>query len=261
MKSAPSALAFSQNAPNLISRLQSTSGLGVRLALYSSIILSTTPFLYSFSRSKKRNGISSAMATLMASRRSSRQVQGMNGGCQALIKTPVTSKPRSLSSAALTAESTPPDKPTKTLGLNACPVASFALLSGDVFLFFDDMFIEGPRIVHVAVITGQEIKIRRSGRIQGRRDAFQAGIVDGTLGQTVPFVRTHFRIDLEWHADFQALPENIGNHLPVRLSLDFRLDKRSHDDNLLERFAGRLHFRHDRENLSDEIVPQKPDGG
>src|SRR3990167_10144105 len=95
IKSAPIFFACFQNAPNLISLLQSTSGLGVRPTLYSAIILSTTPFLYSFSKSKKRKGISSAIATLMASRRSSLQLQGKKSGCQTLINTPVTSYPRS----------------------------------------------------------------------------------------------------------------------------------------------------------------------
>src|SRR3989338_4858016 len=150
MKSAPSSLAFRQKIPNLISLLQSTSGFGVLPALYSSSILSTTACLYSFSKSKKRNGILRAKHTFMASRLSSLQVQVIHSGCQALMKTPVTSNPRSFKSAALTAESTPPDNPTKI----------FDLSLPNVFLFFGDVFIESFGIVHFAVVTGQVIKIR-----------------------------------------------------------------------------------------------------
>src|SRR5690606_17173559 len=139
---------------NLISRLQSTSGFGVRPALYSLIMLSTTPSLYSFSKSRKRKWISSAIAAFIASRLSSRQLQGIHSGCHALMKTPVTSKPRSLRRAAETAESTPPESPTKTF---------FFLF--DVFLLVGDMLVVSAGIVHAAVVTGQEIEIRRGSRV------------------------------------------------------------------------------------------------
>ena len=53
--------------------------------------------------------------TRMASKRSSFKLHPpQKSGCQTFIKTPDTSKPAFLSKAALTDESTPPDKPTKT---------------------------------------------------------------------------------------------------------------------------------------------------
>src|SRR3989338_3539756 len=51
----------------------------------------------------------------MASRLSSSSLHSKNSGCQVLMKTPTTSKPCFFNNAALTAESTPPDKPTKTV--------------------------------------------------------------------------------------------------------------------------------------------------
>ena len=51
----------------------------------------------------------------MASRRSSRQVHSMKSGCHVRIKTPTTLYPWSLSKAADTELSTPPDTPTNTV--------------------------------------------------------------------------------------------------------------------------------------------------
>src|SRR3989344_5720267 len=158
MKSAPSSLAFCQKMPNLISLLQSTSGFGVRPALYSSSILSTTACLYSFSKSKKRNGIFKERQTFIASRLSSLHVQAIHSGCQAFMNTPVTEYPCSLSKAALTAESTPPDNPTKTLA--------------EIFLFVNDVFIMSPGIISFAILACQEIEIGSRSGVKGSLDRY-----------------------------------------------------------------------------------------
>ena len=90
------------------------SGFGVRPVRYSEIKYSITLVLYSALASRVINGIWRCAATRIASRLSVAHVQGIPGGYQPLMKTPVTRAPPRRRSAADTAESTPPESPTKT---------------------------------------------------------------------------------------------------------------------------------------------------
>src|SRR3990167_3254453 len=74
-----------------------------------------TLFLYSALAPRVQNEIGKRAATRIASRRSSAHVQGIPGGYQPFIKTPVTSAPAFFNKTADTAESTPPDNPTNIL--------------------------------------------------------------------------------------------------------------------------------------------------
>src|SRR3990167_11332325 len=78
---------------------------------------STTSLLYSSERSTSRKGIPSAAHTRMASSLSSRHVHSVNSGCHILMNAPTTLWPCCCSSAADTAESTPPDRPTNTVDM------------------------------------------------------------------------------------------------------------------------------------------------
>src|SRR3989338_2942469 len=78
---------------------------------------STTSFLYSVDRSISLNGMPKCAHTRIASSRSSRQLHSVNSGCHILMNAPTTLWPCCCSSAADTAESTPPDNPTHTVDM------------------------------------------------------------------------------------------------------------------------------------------------
>src|SRR3989344_3258010 len=104
----------SKNKPNFISRLHSASGLGVRPFENSEIENSKILFPYSCDKSTDKNGIRKCAATRMASSLSTPAVHGYPSIVMR-IKTPVTPYPCRCKRAAETAESTPPDSPTKAL--------------------------------------------------------------------------------------------------------------------------------------------------
>src|SRR3989338_6686033 len=133
----------SKKRPNLISRLQSASGLGVRPFSNSFMEISKTFFLYSCDKSSSLNGMRKCAATRMASSLSCPAVQGYPSIAMR-IKTPVTSYPCCCSNAALTAESTPPESPTNTLPLV------------EVFGFVDQMLCIGDSIKEVALFVREE---------------------------------------------------------------------------------------------------------
>src|SRR5690349_859890 len=116
MVSAPSEIAWSRNALNLISALQSTSGLGVRPARYSARKLANTLSLYSAEKFTASMSMPIFSAADTASTRSSRVVQcsASSSSSQFFMKSATTSWPARLSKSAATAESTPPDIPTTT---------------------------------------------------------------------------------------------------------------------------------------------------
>src|SRR3954466_3778478 len=116
IRSAPSLIAWSRNALNLISALQSTSGLGVRPAWYSRRNSANTRSLYSAAKLTCSISMPSTSATLAASRKSWRdeQYSSSSSSSQFFMKMATTSCPCALSRCAVTAESTPPLSPTTT---------------------------------------------------------------------------------------------------------------------------------------------------
>src|SRR6185312_8907875 len=111
--SAPRARAWSRNALNLISALQSTSGFGVRPARYSARKLAKTRSLYSAEKLTASMSMPIFSAAETASTRSSRVVQcSSSSSSQFFMKSATTSWPARFRSSAATAESTPPDMPT-----------------------------------------------------------------------------------------------------------------------------------------------------
>src|SRR5258706_8299618 len=114
MRPAPSAIAWSRNALNLISALHITSGLGVRPARYSARKLAKTRSRYSAAKFTASISIPIFSATETASTRSSRveQYRSSSSSSQFFMKRPTTSCPARLSNSAATAESTPPERPT-----------------------------------------------------------------------------------------------------------------------------------------------------
>src|SRR6478609_10182840 len=121
MRSAPSRIAWSRKALNLISALHSTSGLGVRPAPYSRRNSAKTRSLYSAAKLTCSISMPITSATLAASMKSWRdeQYSSSSSSSQFFMKMATTSQPCCLSSQALTAESTPPLKPTTTRGLRS----------------------------------------------------------------------------------------------------------------------------------------------
>ena len=107
-------MAWSKNALNLISALHSTSGLGVRPASYSRKNSANTRSLYSAAKFTCSISMPSTSATAAASKKSCRdeQCSESSSSSQFFMKMPSTSWPCCLSKYALTAESTPPLKPT-----------------------------------------------------------------------------------------------------------------------------------------------------
>src|SRR6185436_5328597 len=116
MRSAPSLRAWSRNALNLISALHSTSGLGVRPARYSRRNSAKTRSLYSAAKLTCSSSMPITSATLAASRKSWRdeQYSSSSSSSQFFMKMATTSQPCDLSRCAVTAESTPPLRPTTT---------------------------------------------------------------------------------------------------------------------------------------------------
>ena len=115
--SAPSPIAWSRNARNLISALHSTSGFGVRPAWYSARKVEKTLSLYSAAKFTWSISMPIRSATDTASTRSSRELQysSVSSSSQFFMNTPTTFQPARLSSSAATDESTPPDMPTTTV--------------------------------------------------------------------------------------------------------------------------------------------------
>src|SRR3990167_556996 len=103
----------SKNKPNFISLLHSVSGFGVLPLANSATDISNTRSIYSCDKSTDKNGIFKCAATRMASSLSTPAVHGYPSIAMR-IKTPVTTYPSFFSKAAETAESTPPESPTKT---------------------------------------------------------------------------------------------------------------------------------------------------
>src|SRR5512134_240525 len=117
MRRAPSFMAWSRNALNLISALHSTSGLGVRPAEYSARKLAKTRSRYSAAKFTASRSTPMTSAAAAASIRSWRveQYSSSSSSSQFFMNRPTTSYPARLSSNAATDESTPPDMPTTTL--------------------------------------------------------------------------------------------------------------------------------------------------
>src|SRR5690625_3971112 len=129
MRSAPRARAASRKCLNLTSRLQSTSGLGVRPAAYSDRKCSKTSCQYSAEKSRKWIGSPSLPATATASRRSSSARQSpLPSSAQFCMNSPASGSPASRSSRAATDESTPPERPMMVrgvlIGIGMGPVAA-----------------------------------------------------------------------------------------------------------------------------------------
>src|SRR5271166_4643064 len=102
--------------PNLISRLHSTSGFGVRPAAYSRRKCVNTRSRYSAAKLTRCSGISKASQVRRASWKSAAAVQYASSSSSQLdMYSPCTEWPARLSSSAATAESTPPDMPTMTV--------------------------------------------------------------------------------------------------------------------------------------------------
>src|SRR5688572_1719101 len=117
MYCAPSWWAASRKYLNLISRLHSTSGLGVRPVAYSARKCSNTPFQYSCEKSRKWIGTPRRPLTATASRRSSSARQSpLPSSAQFCMKSPAIGSPASRRRSAATEESTPPDMPTMVRG-------------------------------------------------------------------------------------------------------------------------------------------------
>src|SRR3982750_1555676 len=116
MRSAPTRIAWSRKALNLIAALHSTSGLGVRPAWCSRRNSANTRSLYSAAKLTCSISMPSTSATLAASRKSWRveQYSSSSSSSQFFMKMPMTSCPCFFNRWAVTAESTPPDKPTTT---------------------------------------------------------------------------------------------------------------------------------------------------
>src|SRR5471032_1118867 len=114
MRSAPCAIAWSRKALKLISALHSTSGLGVRPALYSARKLANTRSRYSAEKLTASISMPIRSATDTASTRSSRveQYSSSSSSSQFFMKRPTTSWPARFARSAATAESTPPERPT-----------------------------------------------------------------------------------------------------------------------------------------------------
>src|SRR5471032_542586 len=114
MRSAPCAIAWSRKALKLISALHSTSGLGVRPALYSARKLANTRSRYSAEKLTASISMPIRSATDTASMRSSRveQYSSSSSSSQFFMKRPTTSWPARFARSAATAESTPPERPT-----------------------------------------------------------------------------------------------------------------------------------------------------
>src|SRR5215467_1088848 len=114
MRRAPSFIAWSRKALNLISALHSTSGLGVRPAEYSARKALNTRSLYSPEKFTTSRSMPIVSATDAQSTRSSRveQYSSSSSSSQFFMKRPTTSWPARLRSSAATDESTPPDMPT-----------------------------------------------------------------------------------------------------------------------------------------------------
>src|SRR3989338_6270021 len=123
MKSQPSLSASRTNKSNFTNLLQRTSGFGVRPAAVSRNRFSTTSRRYCSSKSNVTNGMPSWPATRMASRRSSFHPHSVKDPSshavpdQFFMKAPITSYPCSNNKTADADESTPPDMPSRTLGL------------------------------------------------------------------------------------------------------------------------------------------------
>src|SRR5579863_1213876 len=109
-------MAWSRNALNLISALQSTSGFGVRPAEYSRRNSANTRSLYSAAKLTASTSMPIKSATETTSIQSCRveQYSLSSSSSQFFMKRPTTSYPCSLRSHAVTDESTPPDMPTTT---------------------------------------------------------------------------------------------------------------------------------------------------
>src|SRR5674476_61952 len=114
MVSAPSCMAWSRKALNLISALHRMSGLGVRPAWYSLRKELNTRSLYSLEKLTASMGMPMVSATETASSKSWRdeQYSSLSSSSQFFMNRPITSYPCSLSNRAETEESTPPDMPT-----------------------------------------------------------------------------------------------------------------------------------------------------
>src|SRR5262245_31243237 len=117
MRLAPSFIAWSRKALNLISALHSTSGLGVRPAEYSARKALNTRSLYSAEKFTTSRSTPITSATEAQSIRSWRveQYSSSSSSSQFFMNRPTTSCPARLSSSAATDESTPPDIPTTIL--------------------------------------------------------------------------------------------------------------------------------------------------
>src|SRR5690606_13423994 len=120
MRSAPSDMAWSRKALNLISALQRMSGLGVRPAECSRRNSAKTRSLYSSAELTASISTPIRSATLAASSQSCRveQYSESSSSSQFFMNRPTTSYPCCFSSQALTEESTPPDMPTTTRPLD-----------------------------------------------------------------------------------------------------------------------------------------------
>src|SRR5436190_6293573 len=129
MRVAPRSIAWSRNALNLISALQSTSGFGVRPAWYSRRNSANTRSLYSAEKLTASSGMSMTSAAAAASMKSCRveQYSSVSSSSQFFMKRPTTSYPWRFKSSAATDESTPPDIPTTTLS----PIDSSAEICGE----------------------------------------------------------------------------------------------------------------------------------
>ena len=117
------------STPNLIKLLQSTHGLGVRPQEYSRRKLSSTACLYSSRQSTVKNSMFNFLAISSTSLKSSfsgarhaffwcSPLGTGKEGSQIIIVAPITRYPCSFRITAVAAESTPPDRPTRTVSFS-----------------------------------------------------------------------------------------------------------------------------------------------
>src|SRR3990167_8192244 len=237
----------SKNKPNFISLLHSVSGFGVLPLANSATDISNTRSIYSCDKSTDKNGIFKCAATRMASSLSAPAVQGYPSIAMR-IKTPVTSYPCCCKRAAETAESTPPESPTKTRPLV------------EVFLFVGQMLRIGDSIMEVARFVREEVYVFSFDGSRGCKNSVDPRVVDWPPREASVFVGvirrvklqvfagklkrifTHnirkYGIHLQRHAYFDALPKHSCYLLAVFCLGRLLFEYRCHRQQFVERMAG-----------------------
>src|SRR5690606_6642515 len=220
MPAAPRRMAWSRKALNLISALQSTSGLGVRPAEYSRRNSVNTRSLYSAAKFTASMSTPTTSATLAASSQSWRaeQYSVSSSSSQFFMNRPTTSNPCCFSSHADTDESTPPDMPTTT----RAPAAMRSPMGNGLV---DDLDPVAHRRLCAALQMCDAADIGRDDALgQGFGDRLQLAITQGLgqlrlcdrirAGRTAAQMRVGERLQIETQVRQQALGHR-AQALPV----------------------------------------------